>query len=73
MDLGEVGWSDVDWIGLAQDRDKSVKFNFAIPPVELISAAVILVLTLIFAIQHLCWCKSVTKAVVLQICFWHGL
>jgi hypothetical protein len=22
IDLGEVGWSDVDWIGLAQDRDK---------------------------------------------------
>jgi hypothetical protein len=22
MDFGEVGWSDVDWIGLAQDRDK---------------------------------------------------
>jgi hypothetical protein len=22
MDLGEVGWSDVDWIGLTQDRDK---------------------------------------------------
>jgi hypothetical protein len=22
MDLGEVGWSDVDWIGLAQDRNK---------------------------------------------------
>jgi hypothetical protein len=22
MDLGEVGWGDVDWIGLAQDRDK---------------------------------------------------
>jgi hypothetical protein len=22
MDLVEVGWSDVDWIGLAQDRDK---------------------------------------------------
>jgi hypothetical protein len=22
MDLGEMGWSDVDWIGLAQDRDK---------------------------------------------------
>jgi hypothetical protein len=20
MDLGEVGWRDVDWIGLAQDR-----------------------------------------------------
>jgi hypothetical protein len=22
MDLGEIGWSDVDWFGLAQDRDK---------------------------------------------------
>jgi hypothetical protein len=22
MDLGEVGWDDVDWIGLAQDRDQ---------------------------------------------------
>jgi hypothetical protein len=22
MDLGEVGWGDVDWIGLAKDRDK---------------------------------------------------
>jgi hypothetical protein len=22
MDLGEIGWSDVDWIDLAQDRDK---------------------------------------------------
>jgi hypothetical protein len=22
MDLGEVGWKDVDWIGLAQDRDR---------------------------------------------------
>jgi hypothetical protein len=22
MDLGEVRWSDVDWIGLAQDRNK---------------------------------------------------
>jgi hypothetical protein len=21
MDLGDVGWSDVDWIGLAQDRN----------------------------------------------------
>jgi hypothetical protein len=21
MDLGEVGWGDVDWIGLAQDRN----------------------------------------------------
>jgi hypothetical protein len=32
MDLGEVGWGDVDWIGLAQDRNRwralvnSVKF-----------------------------------------------
>jgi hypothetical protein len=22
MDIVEVGWVDVDWIGLAQDRDK---------------------------------------------------
>jgi hypothetical protein len=22
MDLGEVGWGDVDWTGLAQDRDR---------------------------------------------------
>jgi hypothetical protein len=22
MDLIEVGWSDMDWIGLAQDRDR---------------------------------------------------
>jgi hypothetical protein len=22
MDLGEVGWGDVDWIGLAQDRSR---------------------------------------------------
>jgi hypothetical protein len=22
MDLGEVGWGDVDWIGLPQDRDR---------------------------------------------------
>jgi hypothetical protein len=22
MDLGEVGWGDVDWIGLVKDRDK---------------------------------------------------
>jgi hypothetical protein len=22
MDLGEVGWRDVDWIGLAKDRNK---------------------------------------------------
>jgi hypothetical protein len=23
LDLGEVEWGDVDWIGLAQDRNKS--------------------------------------------------
>jgi hypothetical protein len=22
MDLGKVGWSDVDWIGLAQDKNR---------------------------------------------------
>jgi hypothetical protein len=22
MDLSDIGWGDVDWIGLAQDRDK---------------------------------------------------
>jgi hypothetical protein len=22
MDLGEVGWDDVDWFGLAQDRNR---------------------------------------------------
>jgi hypothetical protein len=22
MDIAEVGWDDVDWIGLAQDRDR---------------------------------------------------
>jgi hypothetical protein len=22
MDLGEIGWGGVDWLGLAQDRDK---------------------------------------------------
>jgi hypothetical protein len=24
MDLGEVGWGDVDWIGTAQNRNRSV-------------------------------------------------
>jgi hypothetical protein len=27
MDLVEVGWGDVDWIGLAQDRDRSCEFG----------------------------------------------
>jgi hypothetical protein len=22
MDIGEVGWSDVDWLGLAKDRNR---------------------------------------------------
>jgi hypothetical protein len=22
VDLGEIGWGDVDWIGLAQDRNR---------------------------------------------------
>jgi hypothetical protein len=22
IDLGEIGWGDVDWIGLAQDRNR---------------------------------------------------
>jgi hypothetical protein len=30
MDLGEVGWGDVDWIGLTQDMDKWKAFVKAI-------------------------------------------
>jgi hypothetical protein len=30
MDLGEVGWGGVDWIGLAQDRDRWRAFMNAI-------------------------------------------
>jgi hypothetical protein len=26
MDLGEVGWGDVDWIGLAKDRNRRRAF-----------------------------------------------
>jgi hypothetical protein len=26
MDLGEVGWGDVDWIGVAQDRNRRRAF-----------------------------------------------
>jgi hypothetical protein len=28
MDLGEVGWRDVDWISLAQDRNRSPRANY---------------------------------------------
>jgi hypothetical protein len=36
MDLGEVGWGDVDWIGLAQDRNRwralvNSVLNFQVP------------------------------------------
>jgi hypothetical protein len=36
MDLGEVGWGDVDWIGLTQDRDRwravvSAVMNLRVP------------------------------------------
>jgi hypothetical protein len=32
MDLGEVGWSDMDWIGLAQDRNRESSCEFGIEP-----------------------------------------
>jgi hypothetical protein len=36
MDLGEVGWGDVDWIGLAKDRNRwravvNSVLNFRVP------------------------------------------
>jgi hypothetical protein len=31
MDLGEVGWGDVDWIGLAQDRNRWRALVNAVP------------------------------------------
>jgi hypothetical protein len=33
MDIGEVGWRDVDWIGLAQDRRALVNsvMNLRVP------------------------------------------
>jgi hypothetical protein len=32
MDLGEVGWRDVDWIGLAKDRNRWSCCEFGIEP-----------------------------------------
>jgi hypothetical protein len=36
MDLGEMGWGDVDWIGLAKDRNRwralvNLVLNFRVP------------------------------------------
>jgi hypothetical protein len=36
IDLGEIGWGDVDWIGLVQDRDQwtalvNMVINFRVP------------------------------------------
>jgi hypothetical protein len=36
MDLGEVGWGDVDWSGLAQDRNRwkilvNAEMKFRVP------------------------------------------
>jgi hypothetical protein len=43
MDLGEVGWGDVDWIGLAQDRIKwrTLVNSVVLSSVELVSQLVI--------------------------------
>jgi hypothetical protein len=32
MDLGEVGWGDEGWIGLAQDRNRWSSCEFGIEP-----------------------------------------
>jgi hypothetical protein len=32
VDLGEIGWGGVDWIGLAQDRDKLGACEFGDEP-----------------------------------------
>jgi hypothetical protein len=32
MDLREVGWCDVDWIGLARDRNRNSSCEFGIEP-----------------------------------------
>jgi hypothetical protein len=29
MDLGEVGWGDVDWIGLVQDKNRWITSSIA--------------------------------------------
>jgi hypothetical protein len=30
MDLGEIGWDGVDWIGLAQDMDKGLRSKYKV-------------------------------------------
>jgi hypothetical protein len=32
MDLGELGWGDVDWIGLAQDEQVESSCEFGVEP-----------------------------------------
>jgi hypothetical protein len=32
MDLGEVGWGDVDWVGLSQSRNRWRALEFGIEP-----------------------------------------
>jgi hypothetical protein len=39
MDLGEVGWGDVDWIGLAQDRNRWRKLSSGLTTGGLSSSA----------------------------------
>jgi hypothetical protein len=42
MDLVEIGWGDVDWIGLPQDRDRwesSCEFGYA---TKLVASRVVL-------------------------------
>jgi hypothetical protein len=40
MDLGEVGWGDVDWISLAQDRNRFFVFFYQKDPIYLQSVII---------------------------------